>query len=70
VVGPERPAVDKLLAKEAFVPNVKVVEDLNLRLLASTPTALETSTLLYAPHQPANLTFLELIVPSVGYRQS
>ena len=69
MVGPERPAVNKLLAEEVLVPYVKAAEDLNLRPLATTPAALGTSTLLHAPHQQPNLTFGELIVPSVGYRQ-
>ncbi len=69
MVGPERPAVDKLRAVEVLVPNVKAAEDLNLRPFATAPTALGTRTLLHAPHQPPNLTFKELIVPSVGYRQ-
>ena len=69
VVGPERPAVDKLLAEEVLVPDVKAAEDLNLRPLATTPAALGTITVLHAPHQLPNLTFGELIVPSVGYRQ-
>ena len=69
MVGPERPALDKLLAEEALVPDVKAAEDLNLRPLATAPAAFETRTLLHAPHQPPNLTFGELIVPSVGYRQ-
>ncbi len=72
-MGPERPAVDKLCAVEVLVPNVKAAEDLNLsqilRPVATAPTALSTRTLLHAPHQPQNLTFKELIVPSVGYRQ-
>ena len=69
VVGPERPAVNKLLAKEVLVPDVKAAEDLNLRPLATAAAAPETSTLLHAPHQQPNLTFEELIVLSVGYRQ-
>ena len=69
VVGPERPAVDKLLAEEVLVPDVKAAEDLNLRPLATASAALKPHTLLHAPHQPPNLTFGELIVPSVGYRQ-
>ena len=69
MVGPERPAVDKLLAEEVLVPDVKAAEDLNLRPLATTPAALGTRALLHAPHQQPNLTFGELIVPSVGYRQ-
>ncbi len=69
VVGSKRPAIDKLLAKEVLVPDVKAAEDLNLRPLPTAAAALETSTLLHAPHQPPNLTFGELIVPSVGYRQ-
>ncbi len=51
------------------MPDVKAAGDLNLRLIATAPAALGTSTLLNTPHQPPNLTFGELIVPSVGYRQ-
>ena len=69
MVGSERPAVDKLLAEEVFVPYVKAAEDLNLRPLATASAALKPHTLLHATHQPPNLTFGELIVPSVGYRQ-
>ncbi len=71
VVGPERPAVVKLLADEVLVPDVKSAEDLNLRPLATASAALKPHTLrlLHAPHQPPNLTFGVLIVPSVGYRQ-
>jgi hypothetical protein len=67
MVCPNRPAVDKLRAVEVLVPNVKAAEDLNLRPLATAPAALGTRALLHAPHQPPNLTFKELIVPSVGY---
>ena len=42
---------------------------MNLRPLATAPAAPETLTLLHAPHQQPNLTFGELIMPSVGYRQ-
>ncbi len=69
MVGPEWPAVDKLLAKEVLVLDVKAAEDLNFRPLATAPAVLGSRTLLHAPHQPPNLTFGELIVPSVGYRQ-
>ena len=69
MVGPERPAVDKLLAEEVLVPDVKAAEDLNLRPLATTPAALGIRAMLHAPHQQPNLTFGELIVPSIGYRQ-
>ena len=69
MVALERPAVYKLHPKEVLVPDVKAAEDLNLRPLATTPAALGTSTVLHAPHQLPNLTFGELIVPSVGYRQ-
>ena len=51
------------------MPDVKAAEDLNLWPLATAPAALETLTLLHAPHQQPNLTFGELIMPSVGYRQ-
>ncbi len=69
MMGPKRPSVDKLLAKEVLVPDVKAAEDLNLRPVATAPTTLGTCTLLHVPHQPPNLTCRELIVPSVGYRQ-
>ncbi len=49
--------------------NIKAAEDLNLRPLATAPAVPKTSTLLHAPHQPSNLTFGELVVPSIGYRQ-
>ncbi len=39
VVGPERPAVDKLLAKEVLVPYVKAAEDLNIRSVTTASTA-------------------------------
>jgi hypothetical protein len=69
VVGPEWPAVNRLLAEKVLVPNVKAAEDLYLRPDATASAALETHTLLHALHQPPNLTFRELIVPSVRYRQ-
>ncbi len=56
-MSPERPAVDKLLAKEVLVPDVKAAEDLNLGPLATTPAAQETHTRRHAPHQLLNLTF-------------
>ncbi len=51
------------------MPNVEAAEDLNLGPLATVSAALGNRTLLHAPHQPPNLTFGELIVSSVGYRQ-
>ncbi len=68
-MGSERPADDKLLAEEVLVPYVKAAEDLNLRPLATAPATPKPHTLLHAPHQAPNLTFRELIMPSVGYRQ-
>ncbi len=52
MVGPERPAVDKLLAKEVLVtvPNVKAAEDLNLRPVAAASAASEPCTMFHAPH--------------------
>jgi hypothetical protein len=44
-VGPERPAVDKLLAEEVLVPNVKAAEDLNLRPLSTASAAQKPHTL-------------------------
>ena len=50
VVAPERPAIDKLLAKEVLVPNIKAAEDLNLRPFHTTPAALLACSLLHTPH--------------------
>ena len=36
---PERPAVDKLHAKEVLVPDIEAAEDLNLWPVATSPTA-------------------------------
>ncbi len=69
MVGPKRPAVDKLLAYEVLVPNVKAAEDLTLRPVATASAALVTILLLHAQHQPPNLTCGELVVPFVGCRQ-
>ena len=67
MVGPERPAVDKLRAVEVLVPNVKAAEDLNLRPVTTASTSLGTRSMLHAPHQPPNLTFnLALPEPSTG----
>ena len=69
VVAPERPAVDKLLAKEVLVPNIKAAEDLNLRPITSPATILVAHSLLHAPHQPSDLTLPQLIVLSIGWRK-
>jgi hypothetical protein len=42
---------------------------LKLGPLATASATIVTSTLFHAPHQQPNLTFGELIVPFVGYRQ-
>ncbi len=69
MVGPKQPAVDKRLAEEVLVPDVKAAEYLNLRPLATAPATLGTRTLLHAPHKPQYMTCRVQIVPSVGYRQ-
>ena len=50
VMAPERSAVDKLLAKEVLVPDIKAAEDLNLRPFHTTPAAFRACSLLHAPH--------------------
>ena len=69
VVGPERPAVDKLRAVEVLVPNVKAAEDLNLRPITTTPASFLGKSLLHAPHQPSDLTPTQLIVFPIGRRK-
>ncbi len=49
------------------MPDVKAAEDLNLVPLATAQAAPKSHTLFAS--SDANLTFGELIVPSVGYRQ-
>ena len=69
MVAPERPAVDKLLAKEVLVPDIKAAEDLDLRPVTTTPAAFGACSLLQTPHQPSDLTLPQLIVLSIGWRK-
>jgi hypothetical protein len=69
VVAPERPAVDKLLAKEVLVPDIKAAEDLNLGPITTTPASFVACSMLHAPHQPSDLTLPQLIVLSIGWRK-
>ena len=66
---PERPAVDKLHAKEVLVPDIKAAEDLNLWPFATSPTAFWTLSMQHAPHQPSDLTLTKLIVLSIRQRK-
>ncbi len=49
VVAPERPAVDKLLAQEVLVPDIKAAEDLNLGPVSTTPATILACSALHAP---------------------
>ena len=69
VVAPERPAVDKLLAEEVLVPDIKAAEDLNLRPFTTSPAAFVAVSLHHAPHQPSDLTLAKLIVLPVRRRK-
>jgi hypothetical protein len=69
VVAPERPAVDKLLAKEVLVPDIKAAEDLNLGPITTTPASLVACSMLHAPHQPSDLTLTKLIVFPIRRRE-
>ena len=69
VVAPERPAVDKLLAKEVLVPDIKAAEDLNLRPFHTTPAAVLACSLLHTPHQPSDLTLPQLIMFTIRRRK-
>jgi hypothetical protein len=53
VVAPERPAVDKLQAKEVLVPDIKTAEDLNLGPIITTAASVVGKSLLHAPHAPS-----------------
>jgi hypothetical protein len=50
VVAPERSAVDKLLAKEVLVPDIKAAGDFGP--FTTTPASFGGKSLLHAPHQP------------------
>ena len=69
MVASERPAVDKLLAQEVLVPDIKAAEDLNLRPF-TTPAAVVADPPLHAPHQPSDLTPTQLIVFPIGRRKA
>ena len=62
VVAPERPAVDKLLAKEVLVPDIKAAEDLDFRPITTTSASVGACSSLHTPHQPSDLTLAKLIV--------
>ncbi len=49
-VARERPAVDKLLAKEVLVPDIKAAEDLDFGPFTTTPASFGGKSLLHAPH--------------------
>jgi hypothetical protein len=56
VVAPKGPAVDKLLAKEVLVPDIKAAEDLDFWPFTTTPASLGACSMLHAPHQPSDLS--------------
>ena len=68
MVGPKRPAVDKLCAQEVLVPDIKAAEDLNLGPF-TTSAAVVADSLLHAPHQPSDLTPTKLIVFPIRRRK-
>jgi hypothetical protein len=68
VVAPERPAVDKLLAEEVLVPNIKAAKDLNLGPVTTTAAVVADSPL-HAPHQPSDLTLPQLIMFTIRRRK-
>jgi hypothetical protein len=68
MVAPERPAVDKLLAKEVFVSNVHAAEDLNFRPVATAASTIVAKSLLHAPHQPSDVMLIKLIMLPIWYR--
>jgi len=68
VVAHERPAVDKVLAKKVLVPDIKAAEDLDFGPVTTTAAVVANSPL-HAPHQPSDMTVMELIVLSIGRRE-
>ena len=69
VVAPERPAVDKLLAKKVLVPDIKAAEDLDFGPVTTSAAVSVALSLLHAPHQPSDKTPTELIVLSIRRRE-
>jgi hypothetical protein len=69
VVAPKGPAVDKLLAKEVLVPDIKAAEDLDFWPFTTTPASVGACSMLHAPHQPSDLTLTKLIVFPVWRRK-
>ena len=70
VVAPERTPVDKLLAKKVLVPDIKAAEDLEFRPFTTSAAAgaFVAESLLHAPHQPSDMTVMELFVLSIQRR--
>jgi hypothetical protein len=63
-------AVYELIAKEVFVPNVQAGEDINpCPFESSSANEFATCNVLHASNQPLDVTVLELIVFSVGWRK-
>ncbi len=68
VVAPERPAVDKLLAEEVLVPDIKAAEYLDFGPF-TTPASVVAASPLHAPHQPSDLTLTKLIMLPIWRRK-
>ena len=63
------PAVDKVVAQKVLMTDVKAAEDLDLSPVFTSASALVTSAMLHAPHQPSNITSIQLFVASVRWRE-
>ena len=49
--------------------DVKAAEDWDLAPVFTSASALVTSAMLHAPHQPSNITYIKLFVASVRWRE-
>ena len=63
------PAVDKLVAQKVLMTDVKAAEDLDLAPVFTAASAFVTGAMLNAPHQPSNITSIQLFVVSVRWRE-
>ena len=63
------PAVDKLVSQKVLMTNVKEAEDFDLAPVFISASALVTGAMLHVPHQPSNITSIQLFVASVRWRE-
>ena len=66
-MGSKWQAIDKLVAQEVLGSNIKEAQDLDLWPVIATTATSVANAMLHTPHQPSDITAIELIVPSIRW---